>query len=96
MSSLQNEPSCLLAMLDGQKSFDSAVKSKVGMYPTFVFFPKDDKDGKVYLPGKFDENWSEKNITKFLNVNCDTSRTSGGFLDTTVSIILSVLLFRTE
>ena len=74
-------------MLDGEKSFDSAVKSKVGMYPTFVFFPKDDKDGQVYLPGKFDENWSEGNITKFLNINCDTSRTSGGFLDTIVSTI---------
>ena len=71
-------------MLDGQKSFDTAVKSKVGMYPTFMFFPKFDKDGEVYLPGKFDENWSEHNITKFLNTNCDTSRTTGGFLDKTV------------
>eukprot|EP00112_Aurelia_sp_Birch-Aquarium-sp1_P002244 Seg1244.1 transcript_id=Seg1244.1/GoldUCD/mRNA.D3Y31 product="Protein disulfide isomerase-like 2-2" protein_id=Seg1244.1/GoldUCD/D3Y31 len=79
----KNEPNCLLAMLDGQKSFDSAVKSKVGLYPTFMFFPKFDKDGEVYLPGKFDENWSEYNITKFLNINCDTSRTTGGFLDKT-------------
>ena len=54
------------------------------MYPTFMFFPKFDKDGEVYLPGKFDENWSEYNITKFLNINCDTSRTTGGFLDKTV------------
>eukprot|EP00795_Rhopilema_esculentum_P016709 gene16709-8159_t len=79
----KNEPNCLVATIDGEKSFDSAVKSKVGMYPTFVFFPKTDKDGQVYLPGKFDENWSEQNITKFLNINCDTSRTTGGFLDKT-------------
>ena len=82
-------------MLDGEKSFDSAVKSKVGMYPTFVFFPKDDKDGRVLLPGKFDENWSEQNLTKFLNINCDTSRIVGGFLDTTVSEIFCPLLYTT-
>ena len=54
------------------------------MYPTFVFFSKTDKDGHVYLPGKFDENWSEHNITKFLNSQCDTKRMTGGYLDQTV------------
>ena len=78
-----------MATIDGEKYFDSAVNSKVGMYPTFVFFPKTDKDGQVYLPGKYDENWSEQNITKFLNINCDTSRTTGGFLDKTVSSVVS-------
>ncbi len=78
--------------MDGEKSFDSAVRSKVGMYPTFVFFPKHDKDGQVYLPGKFDENWSEKNLTKFLNINCETNRMTGGILDKSVSEISHMII----
>ena len=72
-------------MIDGEKSFETAVRNKVGVYPTFMFYSRKNKDGDVYLPGKFDENWSQFNLTKFLNMRCDTKRTAEGVLDQSVS-----------
>ncbi|XP_002160266.3 uncharacterized protein LOC100199495 isoform X1 [Hydra vulgaris] len=66
----QNDKDCVIAQLDGEKWFNITVKEKIGVYPTFVFYSKTEKDGKLYYPGKFDENWTNYNITKFLNINC--------------------------
>ena len=61
--------------MDGEKWFNTAVKEKIGVYPTFVYYSKVDKDGRSHYPGKFDENWSYNNITKFLNINCRLQKT---------------------
>lgn len=66
----KKEPDCVFAHIDGEQNYDISLSEKVGLYPTFMFYPRENKDGVVYLPGKFEEKWSEKNITKFMSVHC--------------------------
>lgn len=70
---LQKEPQCVFGQIDGEKNYKISIEEHVGVYPTFVFYPKDNKDGETYLPGKYDERWSEKNITKFMNAYCQAN-----------------------
>ena len=66
---------------------DITLKELVGVCPTFKFYPKSNKDGEIYYPGKFEGNWDVKNITKFLNVHCQTKRMEDGFLDKMVRFL---------
>lgn len=83
----QSEPDCIISKINGESNYDVTLAQKVGVYPTFMFYPKHDKDGVMYLPGKFDENWSEKNITKFMNVHCRSKHVQDGLLDKMLGVI---------
>ena len=84
----QNEPNCVVATMNGEMNYDKTKWSKVGVYPTLIFFPPSNKDGNIYLPGKNHERWSAQNMTRFLNVHCNTERTSDGTLDKMVRFYL--------
>ena len=62
----------MFAHIDGEKNYDISLSEKVGIYPTFMFYSRQNKDGVVYLPGKYEERWSETNITKFMSVHCNS------------------------
>ena len=74
----------MIAKIDGDANYDVAVQKEVPHYPSIRVYTKKNKDGYMYYPGKYQENWSEQNITKFLNLQCKTKRTVMGRLDDTV------------
>lgn len=73
-----------MAKVNSDAFFDIAVEQQIAHYPTIRVYTIKNKDGYLYHPGKFQDNWSEKNITKFLNLQCKTKRTVMGRLDDTV------------
>ena len=79
------EKDCILAKIDGDVNYDITLQQEISHYPTIKVYSLKNKDGYRYYPGKYQENWSEENITKFLNLQCKTKRTVMGHLDETVS-----------
>ena len=77
----QQEPNCVFAHIDGEENYDTAIKENVGIYPSFRFYSTANKDGNPYLPGKYEEMWSTKNITKFMSVHCGSSKADDHIMD---------------
>ena len=82
----KNELDCVLAKIDSDVNYAVTLQQEIPHYPTVKVFSLKNKDGYIYYPGKYQENWSEENITKFLNIQCKTKRTSRGKLDETVCV----------
>ncbi|XP_028401489.1 protein disulfide-isomerase 1-like [Dendronephthya gigantea] len=79
----QNEKDCVIAKIDGDANYDVTVQQEVPHYPSIRVYTIKNKDGYLYHPGRYQENWSEQNMTKFLNLQCKTKRTIMGRLDDT-------------
>ena len=90
----QKEPNCLFAHIDGEANYDVIIKEKVGVYPTFKFYSVDNKDGEMYLPGKFEERWSEKNITKYMSIHCKSKVAEQHVMDKLVGGHIKVFMWQ--
>jgi len=71
--------------MDGEENYDTAINENIGIYPSFRFYSRTNKDGNPYLPGKYEEMWSAKNITKFMSVHCESSKADEHIMDKLVS-----------
>jgi len=75
----KNEKDCIVAKVDANNEKDLESRFRGKKYPLFRFFSKQNKDGRIYLGGR-----SEEDFINFLNRQCGTSRVTGGGLDETV------------
>ena len=88
----RNEPNCVLARLDCDNSPGICVQQEIPHYPTLKVYPRGNKDGFIYEPGKLQESYSETNLTRFLNALCGTQRTTRGRLHEKVSVTFSLFI----
>jgi len=89
----KKEPHCLFAYIDSETNHEVMVKEKIGEYPAFKFYPINNKDGEMYLPGKFDERWSEKNITKYMSIHCKSKVAEQHVMDKLIGKIKDLDIF---
>lgn len=81
----RNEPTCLIGRLNCDTEPQICIAQTIPHYPTFKVYSQHNKDGVVYEPGAYQESYSERNMTTFMNALCGTQREMRGRLNEKVS-----------
>lgn len=81
----RNEPTCLIGRLNCDTEPQICIEQTIPHYPTFKVYSQHNKDGVVYEPGAYQESYSERNMTTFMNALCGTQREMRGRLNEKVS-----------
>lgn len=81
----RNEPKCLIGRLNCDVEPQLCIEQVIPHYPTFKVYSQHNKDGVIYEPGRYQESYSERNITAFMNALCGTQREMRGRLNEKVS-----------
>ena len=84
-TTFKNEPKCLIGRINCDAEPQICIEQNIPHYPTFKVYSQHNKDGVIYEPGTYQESYSERNLTSFMNALCGTQRILRGRLNEKVS-----------